>query len=720
MFRSLDLGFIAREFRWFFYLSYIEYNSDMIQIDAIQASATVEIADKILNKPVGESAVVNLAGGVGTGKTTLLKLIREHVSADKTTIYLGCSRKEVDSSSILLAQLADAISTSPHSNGELHESRNPNQSWQEKFRALSEVVDNHPDDFLILGDEPTRWHETGQVGTDDHPDYNTKKLCDWVFGKAKCRRVISGSNIPTGLPCFDRTYPPQIDDGRDLFADQMKWATAADLAKELGSKIQHPLYDIPIIEVGLYVAWAWLFGVNDAKRSGLKSMSSTSFIKFFLDGLETRKPEVAKAIARLAVARDEVDLRTFDSLMSGLPTLDKDIVKTTLCRQSNSTFALHSYIKNQVFSRASDRTQYPRNECWKTEDDLTNVHETLFGYFDGQPGSIRMDIESLYHGALSSKLDVTQSDKKLHFIEQLQEIGKAVSYQLKDHAKAVQIFRLALSLDEQNAYNHHYLAFNLDWEAKSPTEVESHYKRAIEIQPEHPWWWSRWISYLTTRGRTMEARKTWREAMSELDGQSETTYRALHRWVARWMLHWGDLEMAESILRQIDPPFCNDPSIKILNDLLAALRLAESGIAVFPLSVALESRWAHHHTDLPLKLSDSLQLNRWEPARVQHKDEGKIFIMKGIRPANGHDEIQVEEEGLCRSDIESKLSDCSWEDLTEGRFVEFGYYGLENELRIAIHKSLEWRDPNLLPLVPPADRWYKRAVDESWKGKTGS
>jgi hypothetical protein len=70
-----------------------------------------------------------------------------------------------------------------------------------------------------------------------------------------------------------------------------------------------------------------------------------------------------------------------------------------------------------------------------------------------------------------------------------------------EHERAAEYFRFAVSLDEQRAYSHHYLAFNLDWLARESPTVEQSYLRAIELQPTHPWWWSRWISYLATARR---------------------------------------------------------------------------------------------------------------------------------------------------------------------------------------------------------------------------
>ena len=60
-----------------------------------------------------------------------------------------------------------------------------------------------------------------------------------------------------------------------------------------------------------------------------------------------------------------------------------------------------------------------------------------------------------------------------------------------------------MELDLTDDYAHHYRAFNLDWIAEDQPTIESEYQRAIELNPRHPWWHSRWINYLITVGKTV-------------------------------------------------------------------------------------------------------------------------------------------------------------------------------------------------------------------------
>jgi len=316
--------------------------------------------------------------------------------------------------------------------------------------------------------------------------------------------------------------------------------------------------------------------------------------------------------------------------------------------------------------------------------------------------------------------ELLKSPGRLKFVEQLDEIGRSLSYRNHDHRSAVNVFRLAVQLEPEHAYAHHYLAYNLDWLAEETEDLEFHYREAIRLQPTHPWYWSRWISYLATRGRYREAKITWREALDELsiseDGSPDWIFLSLHIWVARWLLHWAELDFAEKVLLAIPRYLTEEDSrVQALWSLLRALRKAERGNSVFPLSVP-PSEWRSptQHTELP-NWSDGARLHSWVPARVEaiDREDGVAFLLAAKLPPTRDAEFQYFERELRRDQVEAAASGFSWDDLREGSFIELGEYG-EERMRIALHRDTTWRDPDLLPLYPPPDRWYQRALKEAW------
>ncbi len=264
--------------------------------------------------------------------------------------------------------------------------------------------------------------------------------------------------------------------------------------------------------------------------------------------------------------------------------------------------------------------------------------------------------------------------------------------------------------------------FDLDWLAEDAAEAERQYREAIEAERTDPRRWSCWISYLATRGRFKEAKENWRMAVETLnvtkDGTPDQIFLSLHRWVARWLLHWAELDFADEVLRAIPRKLAeNDASIQALWDLLTALREAKRGVSVFPLSVPAGEWWSPSpHTDLPPRW-DGLPLRDWVPARVEGIDQENevAFLVAAKRPATTDGKPVYFETELNREEITKAASGFNWDDIHEGTFVELGYYGDRSELmRIGLHRATTWNDPHLLPLFPPTDRWYRRAVEQAW------
>lgn len=688
------------------------------------------IVRQSMSATADSAAVINLRGAVGSGKSTVLRLAAQALrQRDVTALLLTAPAGTAETAAIVLAEAADGLAEMNCLNGESEILRDPKQKWIDKFRAITERIDREPNRFVLLCDEPSRWVHQTTADPSDLPTDQTRMLADWVIEGTRCRRVISGY-IPSGT-IAEQTKAPRVDDGRILLRQRQLWGNAADLAEGVATAARRDIESPTVMELRLLVAYAWLF--SPANASIQIDRDTTSLLEEILDGLEQQAqhaPEftdLCRSITRLAVARIDVDVQTFTSLTSTLSPLARDVLRNCFCEEWPDRIQLHPLVRHEAAWRARDRGQTGSRSAWRIDREVReSVHDTLFSITtDQQVGvSWRRDVEALYHGVLSRRIADAGADDRLHFIEQLHEIGRSLSYMHHQHDKAAEVFRIAVSLDQDNAYSHHYLAFNLDWQAISPKDVERHYQKAIELQPEHPWWWSRWISYLATRGQFKRAGQQWRDALDALsvteDATPDWVYLSLHRWVARWMLHWANLDLAENILRSIPEKLSSEASLARLNDMLVALRHAEEGLAAFPLSVPASQWWtAHPHTDLPLVI-DGQRLERWVPARISYVDDERGLSLMTASPSEfakdgiQYDELDLDSEAVRRAAIGFK-----WDDLEEGRYIELGYYGKSQLLRIGLHSDEPLADPNLLPLAPPPDRWYRRAVRESWKEMVG-
>ena len=702
----------------------------MAQIDEKQRATADWLSRQILAAKPDRNALWHLAGTVGSGKTSVLRLVAESLrSAGLLPVMVGAPGGEVDAAPIALLEMAAPLKAAQHLNGETAVLRDPRRTWAEKMDAITTAVNNSLKSVVLLCDEPTRWYHREESLLDDTPDYCARSLAEWIARDACCRRVISG-RIPDDVPPRDRTMAPRLDDGRDFLAENEYWGETKETADVLRRALSQPVPFRSLWEMKLCVALCRFKPIGHVATQASSDVSATALLDEFLDLLEEDRGRrsLCAALARLAIARTPVPKAVFAELTRNLPPLERSIVDECLCDWEQGRVALHPLVRCDVVNRGRDPRRGEKNLAWRlSRDERRAVHRLLKGAYPvGGQGTFRDELESLHHDLLSGVASLDALDERFRFVEQLHEIGRTLSYVHHDHCLAVKLFRLALKFDVNHPYSHHYLAFNLDWLAVEPAKVEEHYCEAIRLQSTHPWWWSRWISYLATRGRFREARSAWRDAMASMSvseyGTPRWLFLSLHRWVARWLLHWAELDFAEEVLRPIPTELAeSDTSIQVLWSLLAALREAERGVAVFPLTVPAKDWWSHNpHTDLPLTWKGE-PLRSWQPARVQSVDDDSdlVFLVGANRPPAADAKVEYVEIELTRDQLASAVHHFQPDELREGSFVEIGRYA-GDELRISLHRATEWRDPQLLPLVPPPNRWFEQAVTEAWASKRGA
>jgi hypothetical protein len=218
----------------------------------------------------------------------------------------------------------------------------------------------------------------------------------------------------------------------------------------------------------------------------------------------------------------------------------------------------------------------------------------------------------------------------VYFVEQYDKLGKTLSIRGVRTSKpallrlAVDAYDRALVHDPDDAYAHHYRAYNLDILADDPAPVEVGYRRALALSGVHVWYHGRFISFLVTCGRPREAHDAWDDALRALDGlrHHPWLFRELHRPVARLLLHRGRLEFAREILDDV-PERLGDTWLAPLRALLAQLEEAEADQLVFPASVPPAHRWEGPH--LLIADEERPRVVRWMPGRIERAN-GEIVV----------------------------------------------------------------------------------------------
>lgn len=696
----------------------------MTNLYLTQHQTASHLAGRVLELEPARSSFVHLDGAVGTGRTTILHLTKEEIQRrGYHPILLLNEQSEFDAGAAQLARLIDAVVAFDPNALDVEWFKNPATPWFDKFTEIKDVLNQKSDQIIFLCDEPQNWSKLDR-GLQDDSEVESQQIADWLLREAIVPRVITGY-IPNEIPRNNKVRTPKFDP-IDFLRNNTEWEACQEMAFWLSQHWRGGIEYRSVMEVRLAVAFAWLFSPKIAAFEIRNTGGAAAVLKRLLDQLESsaktdgRIEGICHALSGLTIGRMRWSENLLEKNFPRLSKLDRSVIQNAFCEEWPDGFTLHPLVRYEVIGRSRDPLNQSRRLWQLPEQDQQSIHKSLFQVVEARAnGGLFCNLECLEHWALAGNT-LSPGNRQIHFVEQLHQIGFTLSYRYRQHAKAVEVYRMALGFDPNNARSHHYLAFNLDWNAEQPDEVEYHYQEAVRANDEHPWYHSRWISYLVTRGQNKKARVAWQNAINALSVSEESPdwiFKSLHRWVARWMLHWGELGTAESILNSIRPELRNESSVKRLYDLLAALRLAEEGIAVFPLSVP-QSRWwiAAGHTGLPVEVDGQRLV--WYPARINAVEEGIVYLTVGKPDSESKLCLAVEEQEFSLAVLEKAAHSFSSQDLVQGRFIELGNYGDLGLKKVGLHQSVELNDPELLPLVPPPDRWFKKAVQQShhdWK-----
>jgi len=465
------------------------------------------------------NALWQLSGADGSGKTTILRRVAEQLPSEKLVpILVSAPAGQIDSAPIALLETARQLKSNGLLNGEMSIISDPAIRWREKMAAITKVVEKNHQDVVILCDEPTNWYPFQESLVADTPGDCARSLAEWMVKDAPCRRVVAGwssNDRPAG-----RTWAPRLNDGRELLVPDMNWEVLWEFAAQLRDSLTEPVPNRSALEMKLLVALSALASSDEVARLSTSEATANVMLAQVFDQFEQGPDfsDLGKTLARLALARTDLDEIVLDEFTSGLEPLTKSLIERCLFDWNSGRGELHPLVRHEVLTRASEPRRGATNLSWRlSETDRIKVHDRLKSeYCSEDSASPRDGLESLHHELLGTPTRLRDTDVRLQFVEQLDEIGRTLSHFHHEHRRAAELFRLAVRLAPEHAYSHHYLAFNLDWLAEEARDVEDHYKRAIQLQPTHPWWWSRWISYLATRGRFHEAKLNWRQAVDAL------------------------------------------------------------------------------------------------------------------------------------------------------------------------------------------------------------
>ncbi|MCG5534665.1 tetratricopeptide repeat protein [Ectothiorhodospira mobilis] len=683
-------------------------------MSAVLLPKVEELREDLLKElPIGRFWQVR--GNHFAGKSTLLRYLANAISEEKryVPVLLQPPERAPDAGMAALLDVAEALAKAGCLGREdLEQLQAADLRWEEKLDALSRWLEAWADDVVLLCDDPERWYY--QAGEDsDHFRQRTQEVLDRLM-TAPCRVVVTGNLHPTWGRSGRRWFLDTASAPEAWLRDAAAWGDSlGEIAAGLADQRLCDLAGRSALEVRLLVALAAVQSPAAVARwwgRGRGRRELTERLITALEGEAEARP-LLQAWGQLSLVRRPLDESMLTELeVPGHDELWGQLLRRCLLFQEQGQYRLHELLKADARARGR----------WLEDGAAVRaVHARLHGMYrdrfqargpdDGR--ALVEECEAFHHGMHSGDYSLMDQARPF-FATQLNILGRALSRDQEDYARAAQVFERVLQWEPEDAYAHHYRAYNLDILARQPRVVEAHYQRAIHLEPDNIWWRSRWINYLITRGRMSAVRHAWIEVLDQFElpdpDADPAIYRNLHIWVARLLLHRGQLDMAEEVLQGIpEGEFRNDPGMAALKRHLAALLQARRGEAVFPLSIPVERQWECPHLLPPYHGGKALF--RWMPARVDGASEKGVALQAAEPPAQEGAAPRMGILEIPATLFNDWCEDISVSQIEAGRFLEMGWYEEEEHPLIRIYPSEGWCDPDLPPLFPDPARYLREA-----------
>lgn len=659
-------------------------------------------------------------GSPFAGKSTLLRQLAEGMAKDENyvPVLVQPPERAPDAGVAVLLDVAKALAQAGRiGKEELERLRATDIQWENKLRELSRWLESGADDVVLLCDDPERWYY--QAGEDsDHFRQRTGEVLERLMA-APCRVVVTGRLRHAWGRSGRRWFLETSSAAEAWLRDTTAWGDPlAGVAAGLADQELSGLAERSALEVRLLVALATIRSPEKVAQwwgRGRERRELTEKLITLLEGNDAARL-LLQSWGQLSLVRRPLDEPMLVALGAPAPeSVWGQLLRRCLLFEEQGQYRLHELLKADARERGR----------WlEGGDAVREVHAHLHGLYRDQfearePGDGRAlveECEAFHHGMHSGDHSLMEAARPF-FATQLDMLGRTLSRDKEDFEGAAQAFERALNWEPEDAYAHHYRAYNLDILAREPRVVEDHYQRAIDLEPDNVWWRSRWVNYLITRGRMPAARNAWMEALDQFElpdpDADPAIYRNLHIWVARLLLHRGQLDMAEEVLNGIpEGEFQNDPGMAALKRRLDALLQARRGEVVFPLTIPVERQWQGPHLVPPHH--GEKELVQWMPARVDAASEEKVVLQAaeapgqegGAPPRIGVLEMTAEQFDACSEDIAAG-------EVEAGRFLELAWYEGAVQPLIRVYPAEGWRDPDLPPLFPDPARYLRKA---GWMG----
>ncbi len=571
-------------------------------------------AERAIELIDANARAVSIVGRDGSGKSSALSLLEQELRTRQWQVLrVGFPRLGDDAAVVAMLELGGQL---PGSRQVLAELQRPELRWTDKQERLTNGLRSaaSASRLAVLLDDPVSSGELDSVSTMFRA--RAASLCA-ALRNLPSVTIVQASRRSTGSD--DITLEPGSIPSEVLRADN--WTGSRAIAAQ-------QLLSVPRLERYSPLELRLLVGLVD-RGLDLDALhhgrwDPRSIVERLFDASVTTT--LRSLLGKLALVRTPFD----EALLARLGLDQHPVESVALLREAllihevEGSFRLHDLVAREA-----------RERQWLDASAEEAAHRELAAWHDesfvaASKGlttrvALRHEVEVIHQlteaGDAQSVLG-----RSVFFVEQLDALGKSLS-QKRRFSEAVLVYERALAHDESDAYAHHYLAWNLDVEAREESRILMHYTMARGLQPGHVWYHGRRICFLITTGRLEDAQESWSDARTDLDLGDEDLLipTELHRPVAQLLLHRGQLDFARRALDDIPPRSRSRLEwYASLEQLLAEQEEAELQHYVFPPSVPAKARWQGPH--LLRDAGDIPRVRSWMPGRIASADERGIRI----------------------------------------------------------------------------------------------
>lgn len=675
--------------------------------DEVALLGAVAIRDEVVKRVRQGDHRLALTGRRAVGKSTIMAAAAAELGRSGCRIVRTAMPAGDDAGPVAMALVAEQLG------GACREVvHDVHASWRTKLEAL--VAELRTAGPRVAGprSRPARAVAApGVVVTIDDPRFGRNDQATTVFDERAVELVGRLASLENVAVIAAASWPVPLDWGPSLTvpasADIARVLADPAIASLAGAAAVRELAAAPVhrspLELRVLVA------IETRRRhAAVDALAARLPLDALIDQLlDSLGPAAQQGCLRASVMRTAFDDQALASFWRGAADADLPLVRGALLVRSAGGWVLPDAIATRVRAREVEQTDLDRAHRIAAE-----FHARAFTATSKRPpqdllqSATRHELEQLHHLVAVGDLKALEA-RRPFFVDYFDAIGRQLGqrgvrrYGSRDGAASLRLaaeaYKRALAIDDNDAYAHHYLAYNLDLLARTPDLVETHYRRAIALDPGHVWHHGRLITFLVTDGRVLDAAAAWEDVTARFpQPQPAWLYEELHRPVARLLLDRGELDFAERVLGALPAVADASPWARSERRLLRRLRDAADDRLVFPASIEPTRRWTGPHlVDAALRS----KVKAWWAGRIEAWDEERCVI----RIAS--DAATFGRRWFTEAELTATLGTPRVR-VGVGRFLEIVQWKGGDEA-IYLHPD-EVDDPDLPAVFPPANRYLTR------------